>query len=106
MGHYEGRNDVEVYVGDDGKVYQSEAEETVLADSVDEYFGGNGTKPDKPPKPIKKKGRGQGERGPDKKPRQFKKSRFETVPCPICSKLVKQGAGLSSHTRMMHPKEA
>lgn len=105
MGHYEGRDNVEIYVGDDGKVYDSPAEETVLADSVDEYFGGNGTKPDKP-KPIKKKGKGQGERGPDKKPRRFKKSRFEMVECPECGKSVKKGAGLSSHTRLVHPKEA
>ncbi len=103
MGHFEGRDDTQVYVGDDGKVYDTPAEEKVLAESVDAFFGGNGKKPDTPkPTVRKKKSR---ERGPDKKPRRFQKDRFEMVNCPICDKSVKKGAGLSHHMRMAHPEE-
>ncbi len=105
MGHFEGRGDTQIYVGDDGKVYDSPLEKTVLADSADAYFGGNGNKPDMPkPKPTTKK-----TKQPAKKkathPRKLRKDRFEMVNCPVCGKAVKKGAGLSNHMRMAHPEE-
>ena len=105
MGHFEGRDDIQIYVGDDGKVYDTPAEEKVLADSADEFFGGNGKAPKLPPelpeKPKKAKAKAKKKYGP----RKLKKDRFEMVNCPVCGKSVKKGAGLTRHTSMMH-KEA
>ncbi len=114
MGHFAGRGDIQVYVGDDGKVYATPAEEKVLADSADAFFGGNGNAPKSPPKPppkpkkAKAKKKESGPRKPytkETKPRRLRAERFEMVNCPVCDKSVKKGAGLTRHTSMMH-KEA
>ncbi len=102
MGHFEGRDDTQVYVGDDGKVYASDSEEVLLADSVDAFFGDNGKSPAKEQKTelVKK------EKKPRKKetqPRKTRKDRFALVACPVCGKQVKKGAGLTSHIRIVHP---
>ncbi len=100
MGHFEGRGDTQVYVGDDDKVYATPAEEKVLAENVDAFFGDNGKAPKSPPKPPEKPKKVKARKKYSQ--RKLRKDRFEMVNCTICGKAKKKGAGMTKHMSMMH----